>query len=55
MIVDKKYVDDLREHSFLKISQEMENKILEKFGKEPDTNDYTEQDIYEQIRKIIQD
>lgn len=32
----------------------MENKILEKFGKEPDANEYTAQDVYEQIRKIIQ-
>ncbi|WP_461207108.1 hypothetical protein [Clostridium sp. DL1XJH146] len=53
MIVNKKYLEDLKEHLFLKISQETENKILEKFAKEPDANEYTEQDIYEQIRKMV--
>lgn len=59
MIVTKKYVQDLREKSFLNISNEQEKLILEMFGKElePDengnVNEYTEQDVYEQIRKII--
>ncbi|AJA46683.1 hypothetical protein CPAST_c05830 [Clostridium pasteurianum DSM 525 = ATCC 6013] len=59
MIVTKKYINDLREHSFLNISKDMEILILEKFGKEPEPTkegyvyEYTEQDIYEQIRKIL--
>ncbi|AGK97706.1 hypothetical protein [Clostridium pasteurianum] len=59
MIVTKKYIQDLREKSFLNISEIMEKLILEKFGKEPkpDENghiyEYTEQDIFEQIRKMI--
>ncbi|AJA49805.1 hypothetical protein CPAST_c37670 [Clostridium pasteurianum DSM 525 = ATCC 6013] len=59
MIVTKKYINDLREHSFLNISKDMEIFILEKFGKEPEADEegyvyeYTEQDIYEQIRKIL--
>lgn len=60
MIVTKKYINNLREKSFLNISKEMEKVILERLGKEASTDEngyvyeYTEQDIYEQIRKIIQ-
>jgi len=55
MIINKKDISDLREKSHLKISQEMENIILEKFGREPEGYEYTEQDIYEQIRKMLQE
>ena len=60
MIVTRKYIRELREKSFWDISADMEKFILEKFGKEPDPADdgcsysYTEQDILEQIRKMIQ-
>jgi len=59
MIVTKKYINDLRKKSFLNISEDMENLILDKFGQEPideegNAYDYTEQDIYEQIRKMLQ-
>ena len=59
MIVTKKYIRDLREKSFLNISEETEKRILEKLGKEPGLDDdghiqtYTDQDLYEQIRKMI--
>jgi hypothetical protein len=59
MIVTKKYIRDLREKSFIEISKETEKRILEKFGKEPEQDEdgrkhtYTEQDIWEQIRKMI--
>ncbi len=59
MIVTKKYIQDLREKSLLKISKKTEKLILEKFGKELkiDENgyfyEYSEQDICEQIREMI--
>ena len=59
MIATKKYIRDLRERSFLDISEEAEKRILEKLGKEPGTDDdghiqtYTEQDLREQIRQMI--
>lgn len=34
MIITKKYIQELREESFLDISKEQEKIILEKFGKE---------------------
>lgn len=59
MIVTKKYIQNLREKSFLNISKTKERLILEQFGREPQPGkngqvyEYTEQDIIEQIRKII--
>jgi hypothetical protein len=53
MILTKKDIQKLRESSFLNISAEQEAEILERFGSEPDGHEYTEQDIYEQIRKMI--
>ena len=61
MVVTKKYIHDLREKSFLNISKNAEKIILEKLGQEPVPNDngfvheYTEQDICEEVRKIIRD
>lgn len=59
MIVTKKYIRDLREKSFIDISSETEKYILKKFGQEPEPDEdgrsyeYTEQDLWEQVRKII--
>lgn len=59
MIATKKYIRNLRERSFIDISEEAEKRILEKLGKEPGLDDdghmqtYTEQDLWEQIRKMI--
>lgn len=59
MIVTKKYIQNLREKSFLNISKEDEIIILNMFGQEPtpDENGYfqpfSEQDIWEGIRKIL--
>ena len=59
MIVTKKYIRNLRERSFFDISEETEKRILEQFGKEPEPeangckHTYTEQDLWEQIRKMI--
>ena len=59
MIVTPKYINNLREKSFMKISADDEKTILEKFSSAVVYDDdgyprtYTEQDISEQIRKII--
>lgn len=61
MIVTKKYIKELREKNFVKISKTAEKLILERLGKEPEPDEdgrvyvYTEQDIAEQMRKIIRD
>lgn len=53
MIVTKEYIQELREKSGFNISKEQEKLILEKLGKESEPEEYTDQDIFEQIRKII--
>ena len=59
MIVTKKYLNNLREKNFMSISEVAEKLILEAFGEEPEPDEegrihtYTEQDILENIRKII--
>ena len=54
MIYTKFDVQRLREQARLKISAEQESTILESFGAEPDdTHDWTEQDICEQMRKML--
>lgn len=61
MIVTKKYIQELRENHFVRISEVAEKLILEQLGKEPETDEdgsiftYTEQDLMEQMRKIIRD
>jgi hypothetical protein len=60
MVVTKKYIQRLREKAFIDITQENEKLILARLGDEPGMDidgfyhHYTEQDILEQIRKIIQ-
>jgi hypothetical protein len=54
MIYTKKDVQRLREQANLKISEEQESAILERFGVEPDDpHEWTEQDICEQVRKML--
>ena len=59
MIVTPKYIKNLREKSFMNISAENEQLILKKFGSAIEIDDdghqhtYTEQDVIEQIRKMV--
>ena len=48
----QKYIEELQKN-FIKITKEQETEILKYFG-ENITNEYTEQDIWEQTRKILQ-
>jgi len=53
MISTKKYIQELREKSGFNISEEQEKLIFEMLGEEPKPEEYTEQDLFEQIRKMI--
>lgn len=61
MIITKKYIRELQEKSFVKISKEAEEILLEQLGHEPELHEeghqyiYTEQDLWEQARKIIRE
>jgi len=54
MVVTPEMIQDLRVHVRKKINSELEALILAQLGREPYPYTYSEQDIYEQMRKIIQ-
>ena len=49
MKMTKKYINQLREKSFLNISEELEKELLAEFCDDI----YTEQDLWEQVRKLV--
>ena len=53
MIVDNKYVQRLRTSGGCDIPLELEEILIQRFGEEPYPHTYTEQDLYEQTRKVI--
>lgn len=60
MISIKKYIKNLKEKSFVRISAKAEAIILERFSEmyafddEGRLHEYSDQDIWEQCRKIIE-
>lgn len=52
MIVDSKYLGKMRQN-MQKIPEELENILIDRLGEEPEPYTYSEQDLYEQTRKII--
>ena len=53
MVIDRRYISEMRRNGFC-ISKAKEAEILEQFSTEPDDfHEWTEQDIYEQTRKIL--
>jgi hypothetical protein len=55
MILTKKDLDRLQESMHHWFTSEQRQEILEAFGSEPDEYEWSEQDIAENIRKIIRD
>ena len=55
MILTKKDLDRLQESMHHWVTSEQRQEILEAFGSEPDEYEWSEQDIAENIRKIIRD
>lgn len=53
MTITSKEIDRMRSHSRMRIDRDLEVLILERYGVEPDGPEYTEQDLYEQIRKLV--
>jgi hypothetical protein len=53
MIATRRMIRSLREHSRMSIDNDLEALILQKYGTEPDPYTYTEQDLHEQIRKLV--
>ena len=55
MILTKKNLDRLQKSMHHWFTSEQRQEILEIFGSEPDEYEWSEQDIAENIRKIIRD
>ena len=53
MVVNSTYIQRLRTQGRYHISQELEEILLDRLGTEPEPYEYTEQDLAEQARKII--
>jgi hypothetical protein len=51
MILTRKMIDQMRLYS--RIDETLEQMLLDQFGSEPCPHAYSEQDIYEQSRKMI--
>ncbi len=53
MIMTRKRIERLRSDSRLHIDAQLEELILAQLGEEPEPYEYTEQDLHEQTRKLI--
>lgn len=53
MIVDNKYIEKLRRNR-IEVSQELEDILIDRMGEEPEPYTFSEQDLHEQTRKILQ-
>ena len=56
MIADDKYMKKLKEtygHGEAIVTLELEQIIYDRLGKEPELYEYTEQDLHEQVRKLV--
>ena len=51
-VATKEYIESLRESRWV-ITKELEALILAEFSEEPDPHGWTDQDLYEQVRKIV--
>ena len=53
MTLTRGMIDKLRFPGRMAIDDELEAQLLRQFGTEPYPYEYSEQDIYEQVRKMI--
>jgi hypothetical protein len=53
MTITRKRIEQLRSDCRLRIDAQLEELIIAQYGVEPEPHEYSEQDLYEQIRKLI--
>lgn len=53
MTITRRQIQRMRSHGRMRIDADLEEIILAEYGVEPDDPEYTEQDLHEQIRKLI--
>lgn len=55
MILTHNLIDRLRFPGRMDIDAELETQLLKQFGDEPYPHEYSEQDLYDQVRKYVMD
>jgi hypothetical protein len=53
MTITRKRINGMRTHGRMRIDAELEEIILAEYGVEPEQYEYSEQDLHEQIRKLV--
>ncbi|TVQ28599.1 MAG: hypothetical protein EA383_00145 [Spirochaetaceae bacterium] len=53
MTITRNQIQRMRSHARMRIDADLEDMILDQYGEEPDGPEYTDQDLHEQIRKLI--
>ena len=53
MTITRKQIQWMRSHGRMRIDADLEDIILARYAEEPDGPEYTEQDLHEQIRKLV--
>lgn len=53
MTLTKDMIDRLRFPGRMDIDSELEDRLLGRFGTEPHPHEYSEQDLHEQVRKLV--
>jgi hypothetical protein len=53
MIITKKYIRKLEEYYRFRFPEGLKEALINQLGKEPEPYEYSDQDIWEQSRKII--
>ena len=53
MTLTKEMIDRLRFPGRMDIDSELEDQLLRRFGTEPHPEEYSEQDLQEQVRKYV--
>ena len=53
MTITRTQIEQMRRHGRLRIDAELEQLILDEFGVDPHPYEYSDQDLHEQMRKLI--
>lgn len=53
MVVTRAYIHNLREQAGMTINRDLESIILKEYCREPTPYTFSEQDLHEQIRKLV--
>lgn len=53
MVITKKYIQNLEEYYRFSFPNELKYELISRFGEKPTPYEYSDQDLWEQSRKIV--